>query len=185
MIKSFGKRNTAVYANDQSCWRNYIPGKSNEKLSSVCLYPCRGGCSQVVPPRTNSQDDFYNLECSPLYDLQDLGIHSLLLHTIKFWLMSAALQVHVFFLQFILNIKRRDLLNSSTLTLSVSPLLSLPMQGQWISFLHFHVTSAVFDFCLLEIGHGVNTESFDQSCQELALFILFIWWWPLNREEYI
>lgn len=47
------------------------------------------------------------------------------------------------------------------------------------------MTSSVFDFCLLEIGHGVNIESFDQSCQELDLFILFIWWWPLNRGAHI
>lgn len=50
---------------------------------------------------------------------------------------------------------------------------------------HFHMTSSVFDFCLLEIGHGVNIESFDQSCQELDLFILFIWWWPLYRGAHI
>lgn len=68
---------------------------------------------------------------------------------------------------------------------SLSRLLCVPIKGQWISFSHFHVTSSVFDFCLLEIGHGVNIESFDQSCQELDLFILFIWWWPLNGGAYI
>lgn len=49
---------------------------------------------------------------------------------------------------------------------SLSLLLSVPIKGQWISLLDFHVTSSVFDFCLLEIGHGVNIECFDQSCQE-------------------
>lgn len=51
-------------------------------------------------------------------------------------------------------------------TSSLSLLLSVPIKGQWINLLYFHVTSSVFDFCLLEIGHGVNIESFDQSCQE-------------------
>lgn len=75
-----------------------------------------------------------------------------------------------------------SILSSSLFTV---PLLSVPIKGQWISLLHFHVTSSVFDFCLLEIGHGLSIESFDQSCQELDLFILFIWWWPLNWGAYI
>lgn len=60
-----------------------------------------------------------------------------------------------------------------------------PIKGQWLNFLQSHVTPSVFDFCLLEISHGVNIGPFDQPCLELDLFIFFIWWWPPKSGAYI
>lgn len=51
-----------------------ITYQENSKKVEGCVFIILVNCfSQVAAPKISSQDDFYNLECCPWYNLQDLS----------------------------------------------------------------------------------------------------------------